>query len=133
VQRQTVELLGENISEFSFEDLGLLFAVKASSEGQKMHMQVYAHLGNLPYFVEGSVRRNNALKVVDVASLHLGGRVTVTSGVGIIILEDYVFDEPLTPVLMQTKIVPLLIQAKRFLEIMARIITPPRVHTEAAA
>ena len=55
-----------------------------------MHMQVYAHLGNLPYFVEGSVRRNNALKVVDVASLHLGGRVTVKPGVGIIILEDYV-------------------------------------------
>ena len=130
---QTVELLGENISEFSFEDLGLLFAVKASSEGQKMHMQVYAHLGNLPYFVEGSVRRNNALKVVDVASLHLGGRVTVTLDVRITFFEDTVYEEPLTLVLMQTKIVTLLIQVKRFLEIMLRVITPPMVHTEAAS
>ena len=48
---QTVELLGENISEFLFQDLGLLFAVKASSEGQKIYMEVYAYLGNFPYSV----------------------------------------------------------------------------------
>ncbi|MEZ7880868.1 MAG: hypothetical protein QMC11_11710 [Rhodospirillales bacterium] len=48
-------------------------------------------------------------------------------------LEDTVYEEPLTLVLMQTKIVTLLIQAKRFLEIMVRVITPPMVHTEAAS
>ena len=85
----------------------------------------------MPYSVERSVWRNNALKVVDVASLHLDGRVTVTLDVRITFLEDTVYEEPLTLVLMQTKIVTLLIQAKRFLEIMVRAITPPMVHTEA--
>ena len=49
------------------------------------------------------------------------------------LLEGSVFDEPLTLVLMQTKIATLLIQAKRFLEIMARFITPPMAHTDAAS
>jgi hypothetical protein len=87
----------------------------------------------LPYSVERSVWRNNALKAFYVASLHLDGRVTVTLDVRITFLEDTVYEEPLTLVLMQTKIVTLLIQAKRFLEIMVRAITPPMVHTEASA
>ena len=33
-----VELSGKNISQFLFEVLGLLFAIKASSEGQKLYM-----------------------------------------------------------------------------------------------
>ena len=87
----------------------------------------------MPYSVERSVWQNNALKAFYVASRHLDGRVTVTLDVRITFLEDTVYEEPLTLVLMQTKIVTLLIQAKRFLEIMARVITPPMVHTEAAS
>ena len=34
-------------------------------------MKVHAHLGNVQYSVEGSARRNNALKVRDIAILHL--------------------------------------------------------------
>lgn len=132
---KTIEIAGKssNKFEFSFEYLGLLFAVKASSEGQKTHMKVHAHLGNMPYSVEGSARRNNALQILDVASLHLGGRVIVTPRKRILLIEDYVFNEPLTPVLMLTKTTTLLIQAKPFLEIMARVITPPMVHVNAAA
>ena len=87
----------------------------------------------MPYSVERSVWRNNALKAFYVTSLHLGGRVTVTLDVRITFLEDTVYEEPLTLVLMQTKIVTLLIQAKRFLEIMVRVITSPMVHTEATS
>ncbi len=49
------------------------------------------------------------------------------------LLEDSVFDEPLTLVLMQTKIVTMLFQAKRFLEIMARVIIQPMVRKKAAS
>ena len=87
----------------------------------------------MPYSVERSVWRNNTLKAFYVASRHLDGRVTVTLDVRITFLEDTVYEEPLTLVLMQIKIVTLLIQAKRFLEIMVRAITPPMVHTEASA
>ena len=87
----------------------------------------------MPYSVERSVWQSNALKAFYVASRHLDGRVTVTLDVRITFLEDTVYEEPLTLVLMQTKIVTLLIQAKRFLEIMVRVITSPMVHTEAAS
>ena len=87
----------------------------------------------MPYSVERSVWRNNALKAFYVASRHLDGRITVTLDVRITFLEDTVYEEPLTLVLMQTKIVTLLIQAKRFLEIMVRVITSPMVHTEATS
>ena len=91
-------------------------------------MRVHAHLGNMQYSFEGSARRNNALKVLDVAILHLDRRIIFKPLRRIMLLEDYVFNKPLTPVLMLTKIFTLLMQAKRFLETMARVIRPPMAH-----
>ena len=91
-------------------------------------MKFHAHLGNVQYHVEGSARRNNALKVLDVAILHLDSQIIFKPHKRIMLLEEYVFNEPLTPVLVLTKIFTLLIQAKRFLEIMAGVIRPPMVH-----
>ena len=53
-------------------------------------MKVHAHLGNVPYSAEGYMRRNNAIKILDVAGLHLGGRVTITPKKRILLFEDYV-------------------------------------------
>ena len=94
-------------------------------------MKFYAHLGNVQYPVEGSARRNNTLKVLDVAILHLDSQIIFKPRKRIMLLEEYVFNEPLTPVLVLTKIFTLLIQAKRFLEIMAGVIRPPMVHKDS--
>ena len=91
-------------------------------------MRVHAHLGNVQYSVEGSARRNNALKVLDVAILHLDSRIIFKPYRRIMLLEDYVFNEPLTPILMLIKIVTLLIQTKRFLKTMARVVRLPMVY-----
>ncbi len=111
--------------EFTFEYLGFLFAVKASAEEQRTNMFLRAHLGNVPYTAEGPIKRSNAMEVLSAATVHLGGRVKVTSHQRIILIEDYVFDEPLTPVLLLTKAATLLVQAKPFLELLSEVVHPP--------
>ena len=113
--------------EFTFEYLGFLFAVKAMSHQQTTIMRVHANLGNIPYTVEGGNRRANALEILGAATIHLGGQVTVSNQQRILLQEEYTFDEPLTPVLMITKATILLVRAKPFLKLMARVVTPPMI------
>lgn len=111
--------------EFTFEYLGFLFAVKASAVEQRTNMRLRAHLGNVPYTVEGASKRSNAMEVLDATTVHLGGRVKVTSQQRVILMEDYIFDEPLTPVMLLTKAATLLVKAKPFLELLSEVVHPP--------
>lgn len=120
------ELAGKGDAfEFSFEYLGFLFAVKASADGNKTKMQVHANLGFVPYTVEGATRRATAMEILGAAAEYLGGRVKISPQQRILISEDYVFDEPLTPVLLLTKATTLMLRAKPFLQLMARVVRPP--------
>ena len=111
--------------EFSFEYLGFLFAVKANADGQKTKMRVHANLGCVPYTAEGPSRRATAMEILGAAAEYLGGHVTISRQQRILLYEDYVFDEPLTPVLLLTKATTLMIKAKPFLQLMARVVQPP--------
>ena len=111
--------------KFTFEYLGFLFAVKAKNRQQKTVMRMHANLGNIPYTVEGGGRRSNALEILGAATIHLGGRVSISNHQRILLQEEYTFDEPLTPVMLITKATTLMVRAKPFLELMARVITPP--------
>lgn len=120
------ELAGqENPIEFSFEYLGFLFAVKASADGDKTNMRVHANLGCVPYTVESPTRRATALDILGAATEHLGGHVKITPQQRIMLHDDYVFDEPLTPVLLMTKATTLMLKAQPFLKLMARVVRPP--------
>ncbi|NQW01179.1 MAG: hypothetical protein HQ483_15850 [Rhodospirillales bacterium] len=111
--------------EFTFEYLGFLFAVKAGTDGQKTNMRVHANFGYVPYTVEGPSRRATAMDILGAAAEHLGGRVFITAEQRIMLIEDYVIDEPLTPVLLLTKATTLILKAKPFLALMARVVNPP--------
>lgn len=127
------ELAGKgNHFEFTFEYLGFLFAVKAAADGNKTNMQVRANLGVIPYTVEGPTRRATAMEVLSCAAEHLGGRVKISSGQRIMLSENYVFDEPLTPVMILTKATMLMLRAKAFLQLMARVVDPPMLNKTAA-
>lgn len=123
---KVTELAGKGTKfEITFEYLGFLFAVKASTHQQQTNMRIHAHLGNIPYTVEGGDRRTNAMKALESAAGFLGGRITITSQQRIMLLEDYVIDEPLTPVLMISKATILLVRAKPYLELLASVVRPP--------
>ncbi len=123
---KATELAGKgNKLEFTFEYLGFLFAVKAGTDGQKTNMRVHANLGNVPYTVEGPSRRATTMEILGAATGHMGGRVKITPQQRIMLFEDYVFDEPLTPVLILTKTTQLMLRAKPFLQLMSRVVRPP--------
>lgn len=111
--------------EFSFEYLEFLFAVKASADGDKTNMQVHANLGYVPYTVEGANRRVTAMEILGAAVEHMGGRVKISPQQRILLYEDYVFDEPLTPIMILTKATTFMLRAKPFLQVMARVVRPP--------
>ncbi len=129
------ELAGKgNAFEFTFQYMDFLFAVKAQGEGDRTKMQIHANLGYVPYTVEGITRRVTAMDILGAATEHMGGRVKISPQQRIMLYEDFDFDEPLTPVLILTKVTMLMLRAKPFLTLMSRVIDPPmKQKTDVAA
>ena len=125
--------------DYSFEYLDFLFAVKASAEKQKTRMRFHANLGHIPFTSENSSRRAQVVKVINTAGANLGGKVQVSPEQRIMLVEEFWFDEPLTPNLLLTKTVELLIMAKPYLALLAEYINKPvqresfKRRTEASA
>lgn len=111
--------------EFTFEYRGFLFAVRTESDDHNGHMRFHAHLGNLPYTAESSARRADALAIVAAAGRALGGRVQTTREQRILLCEEMRFEEPLTPVVLMSSTVRLLLEATPFLDLLAQVVKPP--------
>ncbi len=111
--------------EFTFEYRGFLFAVRMESNDHNGHMRFHAHLGNLPYSAESVRRRADALTIVAAAGRALGGRVQTTREQRILLFEEMRFEEPLTPVVLMSSTVRLLLEAQPFLELLAQVVEPP--------
>ena len=111
--------------EFTFEYRGFLFAVRTESNDHSGHMRFHAHLGNLPYTAESLAKRANALAIVAAAGRALGGRVQTTREQRILLFEEMRFEEPLTPVVLMSSTVRLLLEAQPFLELLAQVVEPP--------
>ena len=111
--------------EFTFEYRGFLFAVRTESNDHSGHMRFHAHLGNLPYSAESSGKRADALAIVAAAGRALGGRVQTTHEQRILLFEETRFEEPLTPVVLMSSTVRLLLDAQPFLELLAQVVKPP--------
>ncbi len=118
--------------DFTFEYRGFLFAVRAESDDHNGRMRFHAHLGNLPYSAESSGKRADTLAIVAAAGQALGGRVHLTPEQRILLLEEMRFDAPLTPVVLISNIVRLLLEAKPFLELLARVVEPPAAHDRSS-
>lgn len=114
------DLMGKSRTfDFTFEYMNFIFAVKASAENRKTRMRFHANLGYIPFSSESITHRFNAIKIVNVAGTMLGGKVHISPEQRIMLAEDYWFDEPLTPNLLITKAVHLLVDAKPYLELLA--------------
>ena len=111
--------------EFTFEFLGFLFAVRMESNDHSGHMRFHADLGNLPYSAESLAKRADALAIVAAAGRALGGRVQTTREQRILLFEEMRFEEPLTPVVLMSSAVRLLLEAQPFLELLAQVVEPP--------
>ena len=111
--------------EFTFEYLGIVFAVRTESNDHSGHMRFHAHLGNLPYTAESSGKRADALAIAAAAGRALGGRVQTTREQRILVFEEMRFEEPLTPVVLMSSTVRLFLEAHPFLELLAQAVEPP--------
>ena len=111
--------------EFTFEYRGFLFTVRTESNDHSGHMRFHAHLGNLPYSAESSGKRADALAIVAAAGRALGGRVLTTREQRILLFEEMRFEEPLTPVVLTSSTVRLLLEAQPFLDLLAQVVDPP--------
>ncbi|MFQ5617992.1 MAG: hypothetical protein ACE5FR_03385, partial [Rhodospirillales bacterium] len=105
--------------EFTFEYRGILFAVRTESNDHGGRMQFHADLGNLPYTAETRARRADALAIAAAAGRALGGRVRTTREQRILLFEDMRFEEPLTPVVLMSRAVRLVLEAQPFLALLA--------------
>jgi hypothetical protein len=114
--------------DYSFEYLNFLFAVKASADDRKTRMRFHANLGRIPYTSESGTNRRQVVKVVNIAGSMLGGKVQVSPEQRILLIEEFLFDEPLTPNLLLSKTVALLIRAKPSLELLGECIISPVKH-----
>jgi len=111
---------------FTFEYQGFVFAVRADAKEQRTNMTFNANLGSLPFTAEDPVARANAMTVLSAASRALGGRVKMTRRQRIVLTEDIVIDEPLTPILLMSRAARLLLRAKPYLELLSDYIRPPK-------
>ena len=111
--------------EFTFEYRGFLFAVRTESNDHNGHMRFHAHLGNLPYSAESVRRRADALAIVAAAGRALGGRVQTTREQRILLFGEMRLEEPLTPVVLMSSTVRLLLEAHPFLGLLAHVVEPP--------
>jgi hypothetical protein len=115
---------GEGLN-FSFEFGGFLFAVHASAEQQRTKIRLHANLGDMPYTAENATARNYAMAVLRSASCALGGRVSLTPQQRIMLREEIIFAEPLTPVTLMSRTAELLIMANPYLELLTHFVRPP--------
>jgi hypothetical protein len=111
--------------EFTFEYRGFLFAVRTESNDHSARMRFHAHLGNLPYSAESLGKRADALAIAVAAGRALGGRVQTTREQWILLFEEMLFEEPLTPVVLMSGTVRLLLEAQPFLELLTQVVEPP--------
>lgn len=111
--------------DFSFEYLNFLFAVKASAEDRKTRMRFHANLGHIPFTSESGQSRADVVKIVNAAGTMLGGKVRVSPEQRILLVDEFWFDAPLTPNLLLSKTVELLIKAKPSLSLLAECIISP--------
>ncbi len=111
--------------EFTFEYRGFLFAVRTESNDHSARMRFHAHLGNLPYSAESLGKRADALAIAVAAGRALGGRVQTTREQWILLFEEMLFEEPLTPVVLMSGTARLLLEAQPFLKLLAQVVEPP--------
>lgn len=120
------ELAGKSRTfDFTFEYLGFIFAVKATAENRKSHMRFRANLGKIPFSFENSKSRSNAIGIVNLAGTMLGGKVHVSPEQRIMLADEFWYDEPLTPNLLMSKMVELLINAQPYLGLLAESVNIP--------
>jgi len=111
--------------DFTFEYMDFIFAVKATAENHQTHMRFHANLGYIPFTCEGAKNRSNVIGIVNQAGTMLGGKVHISPQQRIMLAEDFWFDQPLTPSLLMTKTVQLLIKAKPYLGLLAESVNKP--------
>ncbi len=120
------DLVGKSRTfNFTFEYMDFIFAVKATAENRKTHMRFHANLGYVPFTSQGAKNRSNVIGIVSLAGTMLGGKVRISPEQRIMLAEDFWFDQPLTPNLLMTKTVQLLIDAKPYLALLAESVNKP--------
>ena len=118
---QLVRKNNDGLIKFTFNYMGYQFAVRAEVEPGHTRMRIHAVLGHLPYTAEAPDLRTNMRAVVHEAGRALGGRITITQEQRILFLDEFNFDETLTPQSLLTKTVAFLLSAKPYLELLALI------------
>jgi hypothetical protein len=123
------DLIGKSRTfEYTFEYLDFIFAVKASAEDDKTHMRFHANLGHIPFTSQNPGGRANAIQILHTAGSLLGGSVHISPRQRILLTEEFWYETPLTPTLLMTKTVELLLRAKPYLLLLADSVTKPVQH-----
>lgn len=118
---QLVRKNDDGLIEFTFSYMGYQFAVRAEVETGHTRMRIHAVLGHLPYTAEARELRSNMQAVVHEAGRVLGGRIHINQVQRILFLDEFKFDETLTPNSLLTKTVAFLLSAKPYLELLSLI------------
>lgn len=108
----------DGVYNYQFTYAGYQFAVRAETGDDGTRMRIHTILGNLPYTAESKELRANVLAIVEAASDALGGRLRVNAEQRIMLLDEFVMDEVLTPVSLFSKTVEFLLSAKPYLELL---------------
>lgn len=118
--------------DFTFEYRGFLFAVRAKPVPEGVSVRIHANLGHLPYTQENSQNRLNALAIVSAAVDALGGRMRITPGQSILMMENFLVEGAFEFKTVMAKTVSLLVQAKPYLELLSVVIHPPAFQKSSA-
>lgn len=108
----------DGIYNFTFSYMGYQFAVRAEAAPGHTRMRIHAFLGHLPYTAESKDMRANVRAVVEVAGAALGGRIHINGNQRILLLDEFNFDQTLTPSSLLTKTVAFLLQARPYLDLL---------------
>lgn len=109
------------VYNFTFMYQGYQFAVKAEVQPGQTRLRIHAMLGNVPYTAESGDLRINMQAIVHEASRALGGRVHVNQEQRVMLFDEFLFQETLTPNALLTKTVAFLLRAKPYLELLGLI------------
>ncbi len=99
--------------------------MRTESNDHSGHRRFDADLGTPPYSAESLAKRADALAIAAAAGRALGGRVLTTREQRILLFEEMRFAEPLTPVVLMSGTVRLLLEVQPFLELLAQVVEPP--------
>jgi len=111
----------DGVYNFSFMYQGYQFAVRAEAEPGNTRMRIHAILGHLPYTAESAELRVNMQAIVHEAGRALGGRIHVDGEQRVLLLDEFLFQETLTPNALLSKTVAFLLSAKPYLELLGLI------------